>query len=86
MAASGKPYVVHGYFTPPGHIMVVLGFDGTYYYCNDPAGKWNQLYAGSGYSGVNTTEGIGIKYRKDAFEQAISPDGKVWVHDFYQVP
>jgi Peptidase_C39 like family len=86
MAASGKPYVVHGYFTPPGHIMVVLGFDGTYYYCNDPAGKWNQLYAGSGYSGANTTEGIGIKYRKDAFEQAISPDGKVWVHDFYQVP
>lgn len=83
LLAQGKPVVVHGYMTPPGHVVVVLGYDGTYYYCNDPAGKWNQQYQGSGYSGINATEGIAIKYSKAAFEQAVSPDGLVWLHEFY---
>jgi hypothetical protein len=83
LLAQGKPVVVHGYMTPPGHVVVVLGFDGTHYYCNDPAGKWNQIYQGSGYSGVNATEGIAIKYTKAAFEAAVSPDGLVWLHEFY---
>jgi uncharacterized protein YvpB len=69
--------------TPPGHVVVVLGYDGSHYYCNDPAGKWNQIYQGSGYSGVNATEGIAIKYTKAAFEAAVSPDGLVWLHEFY---
>jgi uncharacterized protein YvpB len=81
-AASGKPVVVHGYFTSYGHVMTVIGYDGTYYYCNDPAGKWNQTYAGGGYSTTNATEGKGIKYAKAAFESAISPDGTVWAHIF----
>jgi hypothetical protein len=81
--AQGKPVVVHDYMTSYGHVVVVLGFDGTYYYCNDPAGKWNQVYMGGGYSQTNATEGIAVKYGKAAFEQAVSPDGVVWLHRFY---
>ncbi len=81
--AQGKPVVVHDYMTSYGHVVVVLGFDGTYYYCNDPAGKWNQVYMGGGYSQTNPTEGIAVKYSKAAFEQAVSPDGVVWLHRFY---
>jgi uncharacterized protein YvpB len=82
VSGNGKPNVVHGYFTAYGHVMVVLGYDGVNYICNDPAGKWSQKYKSGGYSGQNSTEGIGIKYAKAAFERAISPDKKVWVHIF----
>lgn len=81
--AQNKPVVVHGYFTTDGHVVVVLGFDGEYYYVHDPAGEWSQQYGYGGYSGTNATEGIYVKYRKDAFESAISPDGYVWMHKFY---
>lgn len=82
IAKLGKPMIVHGYFTAYGHILVVLGFDGTHYICNDPAGKWSQQYKNGAYSTNNNTEGIAIKYTKDAFEKAISPDGMVWVHTY----
>jgi hypothetical protein len=81
-AKLAKPIIVHGYFTNYGHIMVVLGFDGTFYTCNDPAGKWSQQYKNGGYNTKNNTEGIYIKYSKKAFEDAISPDGMVWMHVF----
>ena len=79
---SKTPFIVHGYFTAYGHIMVVLGFDGVDYICNDPAGKWSQQYQKGGYSSNNDSEGKTIKYAKQAFEAAISPDGMVWVHSF----
>ncbi len=82
IAKLGKPMIVHGYFTAYGHILVVLGFDGTHYICNDPAGKWSQQYQYGGYSTNNNTEGAAIKYGKDAFEKAISPDGMVWMHTY----
>lgn len=79
---SKTPFIVHGYFTDFGHILVVLGFDGKDYICNDPAGKWSTQYKNGGYSGANSTEGIAIKYPKQAFEAAISPDNMVWVHSY----
>lgn len=82
LAKLDKPMIVHGYFTNYGHIMVVLGFDGTHYICNDPAGKWSQQYKNGGYNTNNNTEGIAVRYEKTAFEKAISPDGMVWVHIF----
>jgi hypothetical protein len=81
--AKNKPVVVHGYFTEGGHVMVVLGFDGSHYYVHDPAGEWSEQYGYGGYSGNNPTIGKYIKYSKDAFENAISPDGYVWMHKFY---
>jgi uncharacterized protein YvpB len=81
-AANASPLIVHGYFTDFGHILVVLGYDGTHYICNDPAGKWSQKYKFGGYSGNNDTEGLAVKYEKEVFEKAISPDGMVWVHTY----
>jgi len=81
--AQNKPVVVHGYFTSDGHVVVVLGFDGENYYVHDPAGEWSEQYGYGGYSGTNETEGIYVKYSKDAFEAAVSPDGYVWMHKFY---
>jgi hypothetical protein len=83
-AKNNSPLVVHGYFTGAGHILVVVGYDGNYYYCNDPAGKWNQVYKG-GYNGQQTaTSGYQVAYAKAKFEAAISPDGMVWMHGFAQ--
>ena len=86
LLAAGTPVIVHGYFTDYGHILVVNRFDGTYYYCNDPAGRWSQQFKYGGYSENNSTEGIGVRYGKAAFEAAVSPDGYVWLHEFYQIP
>ena len=78
--AQGKPVAVHGYLTAYGHVIVILGYDGTYYTCHDPAGKWNQVYMGGGYTGTDPTGGKFVKYSKAALEQAIAPDGNIWMH------
>lgn len=81
LLAEGRPVVVHGFFTYGGHVVTLTGFDGTYYYVNDPAGKWSEQYKYGGYSGVNSTEGKYIKYHKSNLEYAVAPDGYVWMYD-----
>jgi hypothetical protein len=77
---TGNPCIVHGWFTPSGHLMVVLGYDGTNYTVNDPYGQWNQKVLGS-YTTTGGTIGRGIKYPKAAFEAAIiDDDSGVWLH------
>ena len=86
LLAAGLPVIVHGYFTGYGHVMVVVGYDGVSYTCNDPAGKWSQQYQYGGYCQCNATEGSYVKYSKAAFEQAIGPDGTIWYHEFTNTP
>ncbi|WP_209328609.1 C39 family peptidase [Pseudoalteromonas sp. PA2MD11] len=77
---AGKVAIVHGWFTNPGHIMVVTGFDGTHYTVNDPFGQWNLQKWGSYNSGVS---GKGIRYPKAEFEYAINDNGTgddLWLH------
>ncbi|MBY6191014.1 C39 family peptidase [Microbulbifer agarilyticus] len=77
---SGKLAIVHGWFTNPGHIMVVTDFDGEYYTVNDPFGQWNLQKWGSYNSNVS---GEGVRYPKDAFEYAINDNGTgddLWLH------
>ncbi|GMG87623.1 C39 family peptidase [Biformimicrobium ophioploci] len=77
---SGKLAIVHGWFTSPGHIMVVTDFDGEYYTVNDPFGRWNLIKWGNYDSSVS---GEGVKYPKDAFEYAINDNGTgddLWLH------
>ncbi len=81
--AAGIPVVVHGYFTSYGHVIVLVGFDGDVYWANDPAGEWNQVYQGGGYSGADPSEGYYVTYDADAVDAAIAPDGWVWMHVFY---
>lgn len=80
--ADGKVAIVHGWFTNPGHIMVVKGFDGTHYTVNDPFGRWNEQKWGSYNTSVY---GEGQRYSKAAFEYAINDNGAgndLWLHIF----
>jgi Papain-like cysteine protease AvrRpt2/Secretion system C-terminal sorting domain len=78
---AGKPVIVHGWFTGYGHVMVIVGFTGTHYICNDPAGRWGQQYGVGGYSQSNATEGNNVSYSKAAFESAIGPSGTIWYYE-----
>lgn len=82
LARAGKPTIVHGWFTAPGHILVVTGFDGNYYTVQDPNGKWN-LEKWGGYD--VSIPGANQRYPKAAFEFAINDNGTgddLWLHVF----
>jgi lysozyme len=72
----GRPVVIHGRFTASGHIIVVIGYDELGYYCNDPAGKWEQKNDDS-YSD-NPKNGAGVYYREEAMWLACGKDREVW--------
>ncbi|UTA48375.1 C39 family peptidase [Simiduia sp. 21SJ11W-1] len=81
-AAQGLPSVVHGWFTKAGHIVVVIGFDGTHYTVHDPYGAWN-LEKWGNYDTAKS--GNAIRYPKAAFEYAINDNGQgndLWLHRF----
>jgi len=84
--ATGRPVIVQGWYTSSGHVMVVMGFDGTYYTANDPAGKWNGSMYGtfSPYNTVSTKYGKGVKYAASNFDYASTDpsDGKILFHYF----
>jgi hypothetical protein len=67
-----RPVVIHGKFTSSGHVMLLIGNDGTNYTMNDPAGRWGQsLCNGTGY-GSSSTAGIGVKYGRSIVGKAIT--------------
>jgi hypothetical protein len=71
---DGRPVITWGWFTPPGHIVVTLGYDSEGYTVNDPAGDWNGQYQGTHYG----SNGEYIRYDKDLFENVvIMGDGRV---------
>jgi len=83
---SGKPVIVHGYFTSYGHVMVTTGYDSTGYYVNDPAGQWAQTWKGGYPYGWDATVGRGIRYGQAAFEQAVGTSNgssylPLWYYD-----
>ena len=91
LLASGKPTIIHGYFTGYGHVLVALGYDGSHYTVNDPAGRWAQAWKGGYPFGWNANIGKGIRYGRAAFEQAVATsDGStplpLWYHEITGVP
>ena len=73
LVSAGKPVVIHGWFTPPGHIVQVIGFDGANYIVNDPNGVWNLVRRG----GYNTAKsGQAVKYPAAAFDAVITDNGR----------
>ncbi|MDP4536628.1 C39 family peptidase [Alkalimonas collagenimarina] len=79
---AGRPVIVHGWFTQPGHIVVVTGFEDGHYIVHDPYGQWNLEKWGSYDSAVS---GAGIRYPQAAFEYAINDNGTgddLWLHLF----
>jgi len=80
--SKGLPAIVHGWFTPPGHILVVTGYDGEYYRVHDPYGKWDLTKFG-GYD--TSVSGKNMRYPKAEFEHAINDNGTgddLWLHLF----
>jgi hypothetical protein len=76
---QGNPAVVHGYFTPTGHIVTVIGYNAKGFIVNDPYGELMYSYPGSSYydtyaSGAGLTYSYGLMYNTSA------RDGSFWVH------
>lgn len=78
--AEGKPVNTFGWFTTGGHIVLIVGFDGSNYIVNDPYGKWNEVIGS--YSSVycGSTAGKYVKYSASAFENAILENGTLWMN------
>lgn len=73
---QGRPVVIHGRFTASGHIIVIIGYDDKGYWCNDPAGKWQQVN-GDSYAD-NPKNGAKVYYKEEAMWSACGGDGDVW--------
>lgn len=72
--ASGKPAVIHGYFTSFGHIVVVVGYDEYGLIVHDPYGEWFS----TGYR--TDLSGAYLYYSYNLIRRVCIPDGNFWVH------
>lgn len=72
---KGKMAIVHGNFTPSGHIIALHGVDekAGKYLANDPAGRWNNGYH-------DYSSGEDVWYDSAWLMRMIAPDGVVWAH------
>jgi hypothetical protein len=75
---AGLPVVVHGDFTPSGHIVVVVGYDRDGFIVHDPSGRWDGALRGS-YAGRTDTNGRFVRYSLASLERVIGPSGDVWL-------
>lgn len=73
VGTAHKPVVIHGWFTPSGHVVEVIGWDGANYIVNDPDGVWDGVYMSQNYD--TSRLGKAVKYPAAAFEAAISNNG-----------
>jgi len=75
---SGKPCVVHGWFTASGHIITITGYDENGWVVNDPWGEWWS----SGYD--TSASGKGLTYSYGMMSELCGPDGdgQLWIHFF----
>jgi uncharacterized protein YvpB len=77
---SGKPAIVHGYFSQSGHIICLIGCDDTGFFVNDPYGNW----FADGYDrndANNETKGKGLHYSNELIQRVcIGDDKSFWVH------
>ncbi|MGB3402727.1 MAG: C39 family peptidase [Microcoleaceae cyanobacterium] len=72
--SSGKPAVIHGYFTSFGHIVVVVGYDEYGFIVHDPFGEWFS----TGYR--TDLSGAYLHYSYRLIRRVCIPDGNFWVH------
>ena len=67
---SGSPVAIHGFFTQNGHLVVITDYDEDSYTVHDPAGVWNESFAG-GYGTGAYHSGANVVYERNAFERAV---------------
>ncbi len=75
---AGNPVVVHGYFTPFGHVVCIVGFNEKGFIVNDSYGElidssWNQYYDTS-------KDGKELNYSYSLIYKLCCPDSQFWVH------
>lgn len=71
---SGLPCIIHGYFTQPGHIIVLIGYDSDGFFVHDPYGEWFQ----TGYRTDLT--GKCLHYSNELIRKTCAYDNEFWVH------
>lgn len=77
---SGKPAVIHGYFTSFGHIVALVGFDETGFWVHDPYGEWTASGYDCNVPGFRDKKGKYIHYSYGMIQSLCIPDGSFWVH------
>lgn len=71
---SGHPCIIHGYFTQPGHILVLIGHDSNGFFVHDPYGEYFRTGYRTDLSGKN------LHYSFDLIRRLCAYDGQFWVH------
>lgn len=67
---QNKPVIIHGYFTPFGHIVVIRGYDNEGFFVNDPYGEF---FLKGRYYRTDLT-GRNKRYSKNLIAQICSPE------------
>jgi predicted chitinase len=74
--ASGRPCIVHGWFTRIGHIIVIKGYSSKGWLVNDPYGEWFSW----GYD--TTVSGKNLIYSDELMVRTCGTNGDLWIHYF----
>lgn len=78
-----QPCIVHGYFTPGGHIIVIRGYDDKGFFVNDPYGE----YYPSGYDTSKSGENLHYSYKLIAnicSPESVSNPKHIYLHRIYK--
>lgn len=78
--SSGRPVVVHGYFTSFGHIIVIIGYDEKGFLVHDPYGEWTSGGYDRNDPNGNNAKGKQLHYSYGLIERTCLTDDQFWVH------